>query len=136
MRHELVCHLGGECGLKAPTDVNAGKLCAFMIHVRSELGSFSRDVCSLGIGLRAHGNVLAGSHGHGASDQTRHSSNENILSQSLRRGNPKNQTSSGYDSIICAEHRRSQPSDPFHAVAFKMPSGHLRHSCTCGLLCY
>jgi hypothetical protein len=102
MRHELIGHLGGESRLKSPTDVDALELRAFMLRVHSELCSLASYVSSLSIGLRAHGNVFARCHRHGACDQTCNAGDEDTLTRCLRSGDPEHQAGGGNNSVISA----------------------------------
>jgi hypothetical protein len=110
-RHELARDGEGESRIDSAAGVDRRQLLLFAGHVGAELGAFAGKVGALGVGLRAHRNILTGSHREGARDQPGHPREKNVSARGMSGGDAHYQTRGRDDAIIRAEHRGPQPTD-------------------------
>ena len=118
--HQLLSNLPRKRRFETPFDVDLGKLLLFELDVIAQLLAFARKIRTFGVGLRADGNILAGSHRHGASHQSRDACDQDSVLRCGRRGDADNQTRSRDDAIVSPEHCGSQPPDTADEVLLGM----------------
>ena len=100
MRHELRGHLRGKRAIESAMHVNFGQFAALAGEVDLELGALLRERSRFRIGLRMHGNVFSGRHGHRPGDQRRGAAQQDIRLRRMRRGNTQDQAGGGNDAVV------------------------------------
>lgn len=67
-----------EFRIDATDDVDLGKLIKLKLRILAELLALAPQICLVGIGLRPHLHILAGSHRHRAGDKACDAGNQHV----------------------------------------------------------
>jgi len=118
--HQLFGDLAGQIRLDASPHVDVGQLIVLEFDILAELLPLSREIRLLGIRLRADRHILACRHRHGSSHKSSNSRDQNIAGGSSRCCDADDQARSRDDSVIGAEYRGSQLTDPRNEVALRV----------------
>ena len=101
-------------------DVDLGKLIKLELGILAQLLAFAREIGLLGVGLRADGHILAGSHRHSAGHQSRDPRNQDIVLRRGCRGDADDQARGRDNAIVGPQHRGSQPPDAADEVVLRV----------------
>jgi hypothetical protein len=124
MLHELLGNFAGKRRLEPALHINTGELATFRFDIGRKLTTLELQVGALGIGLRAHRNVLSRGHRHRARDEPSESGCEHRAARRARGCNAYDQTGGGNDSIVCTEHGGAEPTAALGAMYLPVTSSH------------
>ena len=119
-RRELLGNLPRKSLIDTALYVDLGKLIQFKLGIVAQLLAFAREIRLFRVGLRTDGHILAGSHRHGASNQTRDTRDQDSALRRCRRGNADDQAGSRDDAVVGPEHCGPQPPNAVDKVVFRV----------------
>ena len=114
---QLPGHLGCQLRREAARLADSGEFAQFELGLRREFPALTGEVCRLGVGLAAHGDIFAGGHGHRPSDQPRRSGEQDRLAALRRCSHAHDQARGQNDPVVGAKHGGAEPADPVHNQA-------------------
>jgi hypothetical protein len=102
--HELCCDLLRQRGIQTAIHVDRRQLLAFVRVVSGQFPSLALHVRAFGVGLRAHRDVLTGSHRHRARNQPGDPGDQDVRVSRARRGDTHQQTRRRHDAVVRTQH--------------------------------
>ena len=114
--HQLRGHLVCKHLVESTLDIDGGELRVFVFAIGGQLDPFALQIGPLCIGLGTYGDILSGSHRHGACHESGDTGDKHTTAASLCCRNANNQAGRGEEAVICTQDRSAQPSDPVGEV--------------------
>ncbi|KIJ02770.1 hypothetical protein ST27_01665 [Xanthomonas phaseoli pv. phaseoli] len=124
---QLFGDLACQRSIQPALAVDRSELFQFALRVIAKFAPFQRQVGTLGVRLRLHRHIFAGSHRHRAGDQAGDAGGKHVRCGRTAAGHADQQAGHREDAVIGAKHGGTQPASVVAAMAFVMDGSH----CAC-----